>query len=265
MLKLSLQVFAGCAVIALFAMPLFAAEDVMPPAPPALTSEAPVPVAAPTPTQTPEAVPAPVATTAPEPIPAPTPTAAADLVPPQTGATIELDGSLPASKFPLIRLTPDKIEVLRLDRDAVNVIVGNSNHLLSVLETPRQILLIPRQPGATHFQALDAKGETIMERSVIIASPKQDYVRVRRACSSAAGGKDCAEFSVYYCPDMCHEVSVTQKTKSGGNTGTVNIPETTASTPQVEDTINDGVPIVDDTASGADSVGGKIGAATGVQ
>lgn len=146
---------------------------------------------------------------------------AADTVPPQT-PTIE--GQLPEAKYPLLRLTPDKIEIVRLEEDATNVIVGNSKHLLSVLETPRMILLIPRQPGATHFQALNAKGTPIMERSVIVASPKQDYVRVRRACATKDQGQ-CKEFSVFFCPDMCHEIAVTQDAKEGAG---ITVPEETA-------------------------------------
>lgn len=134
-----------------------------------------------------------------------------DVVPPQTTT---IAGELPAGQYPILRLTPDKINVMRLDRDAVNVIVGNASHLLAVMETPRQVLLVPRQPGATHFQVLDARGNTIMERSVIVAAPKQDYIRVRRACATKNGGS-CEEFSIFYCPDMCHTVNVTQKSHTG--------------------------------------------------
>jgi hypothetical protein len=152
---------------------------------------------------------------------------AADLVPPQNAA--QLDGQLPDGNYPLLRLTPDKIEIVKLTRDATNIIVGNSRHLLSVLETPRQVLLIPRTPGATHFQALDAQGNTIMERAVIVAAPTQDYVRVRRTC--AANSPNCHEFSMFYCPDMCHEIQMDQSssTSNSGDTG-ITMPDTTAST-----------------------------------
>jgi hypothetical protein len=104
--------------------------------------------------------------------------------------------------------------VVKLDRNAVNVLVGNNKHLLAIMETPRQILLIPRAPGATHLQVLDAKGETILARSVIVAAPTENYVRIRRTCATKDDGT-CQEYSVFYCPDMCHNVNVTQETQTG--------------------------------------------------
>lgn len=169
-----------------------------------------------------------------------TTTPAADLVPPQAAT---LDGQLPEGEYPILRLTPDKIEVIRLDRDATNVIVGNNKHLVVVMETPRQVLLVPRIPGATHFQALDDKGNTIMERAVIVAAPKQDYVRVRRTCGKESN--NCKEFSVFYCPDMCHPIALTQDDKAAAPT--IAIPEKPASSPTPPEMVNDGVPVTPET------------------
>lgn len=150
-----------------------------------------------------------------------------DIVPPllvdQGPATLE--GTAPEGTYPILRLTPDKIELVKLDRDAVNVLVGNSAHLMAVMETQRQVILVPRAPGATHFQVLDAQGRTIMQRSVIVAAPKQDYVRIRRACANKDGG-GCTEYSVFYCPDMCHAINVTQASSGGGR---ADVPAETAS------------------------------------
>jgi hypothetical protein len=131
-------------------------------------------------------------------------------------AMTTLDGELPLGEFPLLRLTPDKIEVVKLEQNATNVLVGNNRHLLAVIETPRQVLLIPRTPGATHLQILDAKGATIFERSVIIASPRENYVRIRRSCATQDNGT-CMEYSVFFCPDMCHSVTVPQAAQQMGN------------------------------------------------
>lgn len=162
--------------------------------------------------------PAVIATPMPEPAASPTP--APDFIPPQAMQVTPamLEGELSNTSFPILRLTPDKIEVLRLEADAANVIVGNAKHLVAMVETPRQIMLIPRLAGATHFQVLNAAGDTIMERDVIIAAPKQDYVRVRRTCT--AGKKNCEEMSMFYCPDMCHQVALTQKDKANGGGAT---------------------------------------------
>ena len=111
---------------------------------------------------------------------------------------------------PILRLTPEKSELVRLNKNAVSVIVGNPDHLSVLLDTPRVVVLIPRAPGATHFTILDREGEVVMQRHVIVASPKQQYVRVRRSCINAGEDSACNATSVYFCPDMCHEISVTQ-------------------------------------------------------
>lgn len=163
------------------------------------------------------------------------------------GDVMTLDGELPLGAYPLLRLTPDKIEILKLEKDAVNVIVGNQKHLVAMMETSRQVLLVPRTPGATHLQVLDARGNTIMERSVIVASPKQDYVRVRRACKNDTTG-NCTEFSVFYCPDMCHSVHVTQD-QQGNAPATPTAPtETASSTSGPAPEMNDGITPTETTA-----------------
>lgn len=145
--------------------------------------------------------------------PPPAPTAnttanGSDLVPATAGQATALEGAIPADTTdPILRLTPDKIHVIHLDRNAASVLVGNAKHLAAMTETPRQILLIPRAPGATEFRALDAQGKVIMARAVIVAAPQQDYVRVRRMC--AKDDMKCQEYSVFYCPDMCHTVATT--------------------------------------------------------
>ena len=115
---------------------------------------------------------------------------------------------------PLIRLTPDKSELIRLDQDAVTVIVGNPAHLNILLDTPRLMVLVPRSPGSTHFTVLDKDGNVIMQRHAIIASPKRNYMRIRRSCAN--GDKDCAPTSVFFCPDTCYEVQVRDADSSAG-------------------------------------------------
>jgi len=107
-----------------------------------------------------------------------------------------------------LRVTLDKPEIIRLDRDAVNVIVGSNENLRVVPDTNKTLLLIAKKPGSTYFRALDADGKVIMQRHVLIRSPSKNYIRIRRACAN--GQQGCKQYSVYYCPDMCHEVNVVQ-------------------------------------------------------
>lgn len=138
------------------------------------------------------------------------------LIPP-SGSTPSISYGTPKpdgeDTHPALRLTPDKSELVRLDRDAASVIVGNPNHLGVLMDNPRLLILIPRQPGATYMTLLDKQGAVIMQRHVIVASPKSDYIRIRRSCAN--GARDCAETSVYYCPGMCHKVDLNQNTGSG--------------------------------------------------
>lgn len=107
---------------------------------------------------------------------------------------------------PLLRLTPDETQILRINEDATTVIVGNPAHLNVLMDNPQMLILVPRQPGATSLTLLNGENKVIMQRHVIVASPKEQYIRVRRSCIN--GGNDCAPTRVYYCPDMCHEVQI---------------------------------------------------------
>lgn len=134
---------------------------------------------------------------------------AQDLLPPVAAApNAPNDLSQPADTDPIIRLTPDKSELIPLPRDAVSVVVGNPNHLSVLLDTPRMLVLVPKAPGATSFTVLDEAGTVVMQRHALVAAPKDKYVRIRRSCP--AGSTTCRATSVYFCPDMCHEVDVTQ-------------------------------------------------------
>lgn len=139
--------------------------------------------------------------------------------------------SVDAAEEPPIRISPDKPEIIHLSKDAVNVLVGSDENLRAIPDTNRTIILIPKKPGATFFKAIDADGHIIAQRHVIIGGPvgKSKYIRIRRACVNGADG--CKEYSVYYCPDVCHEVNVIQDAKKGTAAA---IPNDVASTP-VED------------------------------
>ena len=119
---------------------------------------------------------------------------------------------------PPIRLTPDKSEIIRLDRKSRTIIVGNPDHLSILADSSQTLVLVPRMPGATHFTVLDGHGKVIMQRHVIVASPKERYVRVRRSCARSEDD-NCQEVSVFFCPDMCHKVNIVSEQSEPGNAG----------------------------------------------
>lgn len=118
---------------------------------------------------------------------------------------------------PILRMMPDKSEMVKLDQEAASVIVGNPNHISVLLDTPNTLVVVPRAEGASYFTVIGKDGSVIMQRHVIVGAAKEQYVRIRRSCS--AGAKGCQPTSVYFCPDMCHEVKedTGKKSSSGFN------------------------------------------------
>lgn len=115
-------------------------------------------------------------------------------------------GKIQNQTHPPLTLSPDKSEIIRLDRSAARVILGNDSHLNIFIDAPNRIVLVPRSPGATHFTVLSENGDVIMERHAIVASPKENYIRIRRSCSMSSDD-NCQETQVYFCPDLCHAIA----------------------------------------------------------
>lgn len=140
-----------------------------------------------------------------------------------------------------LKITPDKSEIVTLDKDAATVIIGNSAHLNILADSGKRLIFVPRLPGATYVNVLDAEGNVLMQRHVIVASPKKKYLRVRRSC---AGNQNCQPTQVYYCPDICHEVSIASGEASGEKSGSME--------EELEDTIEQNLnEIAEDVLEGA--------------
>lgn len=122
------------------------------------------------------------------------------------------DGSM---THPILNLTPDKSELIKLNQEAASVIVGNPNHVNVMLDTPDTLVVIPRAPGASYFSVIGKDGTTVMQRHVVVSGSKENYVRIRRSCGNNTSGRPCEETSVYFCPDSCHEVSLSGSEGSG--------------------------------------------------
>lgn len=119
---------------------------------------------------------------------------------------------------PPLRMTPDKSTIIELNEAAGSIIVGNPAHLNIMADSATRLIAVPRAQGASFFTVLGKEGNVIMQRHVIVGStagPDNKYMRVRRVC--AGGSANCQQTSVYYCPDMCHEISVEQTGSGSGN------------------------------------------------
>lgn len=161
-----------------------------------------------------------------------------DILPPITHAnTINVE-DIGEATHPIIRLTPDKSELIRLSESATSIIIGNPAHINVIADSAKLLVIVPRSPGATHFTILGKNGQVIMQRHVIVASPKKDYLRIIRTCAEDA--ENCQKTSVFYCPDMCHEIrSIEQESapSQGGDTkvnGNSASNENSTSAPYVE-------------------------------
>lgn len=121
---------------------------------------------------------------------------------------------------PPIKLTPDKSELLRLDQPAGSIIIGNPKHLSILADTSQILVLIPRVPGATHFTILDREGNVMMQRHAIVGSPQEKYIRVRNSCAGS-GNADCEATQVFYCPDMCHKIALSNGDEETGSSQTI--------------------------------------------
>lgn len=120
------------------------------------------------------------------------------------------------STHPTLYLTPDKSSIVRLDRPAASIVVGNEAHMSVFIDTPRTLIIVPRAPGASYFSVLDADSRIIMQRHVIVG-PSDQYVRVRRSCGTDS---HCESTSVFYCPDgMCHPVTAAPASGGGARGG----------------------------------------------
>jgi hypothetical protein len=104
-----------------------------------------------------------------------------------------------------LRLTSNKNELIRLDQDAVSVIVNNPDHASVMLDSARLLIVMPHMPGTTSFTVLGSDGEVILQKDVIVTNVQPKYVRVRRIC--AGSDASCIPAAYYYCPDGCYEVT----------------------------------------------------------
>ncbi|MDE2336397.1 MAG: pilus assembly protein N-terminal domain-containing protein [Alphaproteobacteria bacterium] len=101
-------------------------------------------------------------------------------------------------------LTMDQNSILRLQHDAVSVIVNNPGNVGVALDNPRLLILTPHAAGATSMIVLGRGGQVIFRRDIIVSNLQKKYLRVRRVCD---GNGACADVSYSYCPDGCYDVT----------------------------------------------------------
>lgn len=135
---------------------------------------------------------------------------------PSGGEAMDTGGFPGEETHPPLRLTPDKSEILVMGENVGRVIIGNETHLNILMDTTKRLVIVPRVPGATYFTLLGENGKVLMQRYAIIAAPEEKYVRIRQPCT---GKGQCMPLRMFYCPDMCHEISLAEPGSSSSSTG----------------------------------------------
>ncbi len=141
-----------------------------------------------------------------------------DILPPTLSTSKNVVEMVGEETHPIIRMTPDKSELIHLETGAASIIIGSPVHINVIADSQKTLVIVPRAPGATHFTILDKNGQVIMQRHVIVASPKKDYLKIKRTCRDDNEG--CKKTSVFYCPDTCHEIGIDSETVATTQTET---------------------------------------------
>lgn len=114
-----------------------------------------------------------------------------------------------------INVSPDKPEIVNLNVEAASIIVGSPRFASVTLDTPETLLIIPRAVGATSLTVLNNRGEIVLERQIVVGAPKDQYVRIRRACPADLSG--CVASQTYYCDNGCSDVSLDTEQRRSSN------------------------------------------------
>ncbi|TCU26807.1 putative type II/III system pilus formation protein [Rhizobium azibense] len=80
----------------------------------------------------------------------------------------------------VLRVYMDHARVLKLDRPASKVIIGNSKVADATVADPKTIVLTGRSFGTTNLVLLDVDGNAILDETVLVSIDEGNTVRVYR-------------------------------------------------------------------------------------
>lgn len=84
-----------------------------------------------------------------------------------------------------VRVTLDKYEFVRLDRDLATVLIANPIIADVGIESTRLIVLVGRVPGETELVVLDSRGNEILKSPVVVVPNLERTVTVQRGVREA--------------------------------------------------------------------------------
>ena len=74
----------------------------------------------------------------------------------------------------------DRAKVLRMDKDADTVIVGNPSIVDATVQDSRTIVLTGRSYGVTNLIVLDSAGDPVVDETVVVQNHETNTVRIYR-------------------------------------------------------------------------------------
>jgi len=90
----------------------------------------------------------------------------------------------------------DFAKVMKLERPAASVIIGNSGIVDATISDPKLIVLTGKAAGTTNLIILDAEGEPITDAVVTVSSSRRQLTTVFRR----------AQRATYSCAPVCEQV-----------------------------------------------------------
>ena len=107
-----------------------------------------------------------------------------------------------------ISIIVNKAHIIRLDKDAASVLVGDPRLARWNLDSPRRIFVRGRVPGETNLYVLDSDGNEILSADLIVVPNKDRHVTVNRGVAEAT----------LSCAPRCAVVSAPEGAAGGGAT-----------------------------------------------
>lgn len=80
-------------------------------------------------------------------------------------------------------VTVDRAKLFRIARPAATIVIGNPSIADATVEDERTLVLTGRSFGVTNIIILDAEGEPIVDRTIVVRSHETNTVRIYRRAS----------------------------------------------------------------------------------
>lgn len=84
-----------------------------------------------------------------------------------------------------IEVLIDQATMLRLERSAAEIVVGNPSIADVAVQDSKVLVLTGKSFGETNLIVLDAQGKVLINRRVVVEEPRGEYVTVYRGSSRA--------------------------------------------------------------------------------